>query len=997
MLSPGLHKQIFKNAERRRLDPKKLGRVEKHLQDHGLWNKSAPQLPDVDLDLGIVGENIEEHFESIARKQYQKYRNLAGVMSSIAIDTPPVPGEWKFQSGWTKYNADGTSQLVSAPDEQVLVFDVEVCVSAGNFPVLATALSPTGWYGWVSEFLVCSDFVRHTDKITVDMHIPLECDGTVREKLVIGHHVAYDRSHVSDQYNLKETKTRFLDTLSLHMCVSGLTGSQRSIMNTKTNPKWFKWMGVGTTNSLAKVYEFYCEKELVKDTRDLFVSGSMDDIRAHFQECMRYCASDVAATREVFQVVWPKFTAHAPHPVTFGGMLEMGTSYLPINYEWPNYTQKCEQMYTEVTSELKNTLMAVADEALKKMIGGQYEDDPWLCNLDWSLHKTAVGDDKLDREWSDPDNIHGFIAHKVAFMAESKRDRLHMPGYPKWYRDICMRASEPGYKPGPQKISTLTKVTPYLLQMTWKGFPLHHIKGQGWGYLVSKDDNDGRSVSQPIEISVDFDSHDWFKLEDGVSSDDVTDDEDLVPGYHFYRLPHKDGADYNVGNPLAKDFLSKMDDGTLSSCGSYNAKHTIGMNKMLSYWRGARKRIMGQKEVWRNDGSGVILPHVITAGTVTRRAVEPTWLTVSNPKRDRIGSEVKAMVRAPAGYCLVGADVDSQELWIAAVLGDAQFSGIHGSTAFGWMTLQGNKSDGTDLHSKTADTIGTDRDIAKIFNYGRIYGAGDRFAVRLLKQHNPSLTDDAAKEIAKKLYTLTKGVKMYQLTRSGARIAHTLGMEFSRGDIISYDDLKRILSATRLDWSARGDIVMPEKMWSDGTESEMFNKLESIARSQVPQTPVLACRISNALLPRYVGNDYMTSRVNWAVQSSGVDYLHLLLTCTRWLIEKFDIDARFCISIHDEVRYIVHEKDKYRAALALQISNLLTRSLFSYKLNMMDLPLSVAFFSAVDIDTVWRKEVDFDCVTPSNEKGLFVGHNVQPGESVDIYSLMEKLKGDMCE
>ena len=29
---------------------------------------------------------------------------------------------------------------------------------------------------------------------------------------------------------------------------------------------------------------------------------------------------------------------------------------------------------------------------------------------------------------------------------------------------------------------------------------------------------------------------------------------------------------------------------------------------------------------------GAILPRVITAGTVTRRAVEPTWLTASNPR-----------------------------------------------------------------------------------------------------------------------------------------------------------------------------------------------------------------------------------------------------------------------------------------------------------------------------------------------------------------------------
>ena len=37
-----------------------------------------------------------------------------------------------------------------------------------------------------------------------------------------------------------------------------------------------------------------------------------------------------------------------------------------------------------------------------------------------------------------------------------------------------------------------------------------------------------------------------------------------------------------------------------------------------------------------------------------------------------------------------------------------------GCTAFGWMTLQGNKNDKTDLHSKTAETVGISRDHAKV-------------------------------------------------------------------------------------------------------------------------------------------------------------------------------------------------------------------------------------------------------------------------------------------
>ena len=59
------------------------------------------------------------------------------------------------------------------------------------------------------------------------------------------------------------------------------------------------------------------------------------------------------------------------------------------------------------------------------------------------------------------------------------------------------------------------------------------------------------------------------------------------------------------------------------------------------------------------------------------------------------------------------------------------------------------------------------------------------------------------------------------------------------------------------------------------------------------------------LEPHNVDSDFMTSRVNWVVQSSGVDYLHLLLVCMNWLFDKYEIDGRFCISIHDEVYFVL--------------------------------------------------------------------------------------------
>lgn len=54
--------------------------------------------------------------------------------------------------------------------------------------------------------------------------------------------------------------------------------------------------------------------------------------------------------------------------------------------------------------------------------------------------------------------------------------------------------------------------------------------------------------------------------------------------------------------------------------------------------------------------------------------------------------------------------------------------------------------------------------------------------------------------------------------------------------------------------------------------------------------------------------------------------------------------------------------------------------MFAHALGMQDLPQSVAFFSAVDIDTCLRKEVTMDCVTPSNPAGVERKYGLPPGE-----------------
>lgn len=398
---------------------------------------------------------------------------------------------------------------------------------------------------------------------------------------------------------------------------------------------------------------------------------------------------------------------------------------------------------------------------------------------------------------------------------------------------------------------------------------------------------------------------------------------DLEDCCYFLRLPHKDGPSHRVGNPLSKDFLSKFSDNVLAG-DAVTAERVVEIAKMLSYWRNNRDRITGQLVVWLEKGDlpkhlrgdemeyGAIVPQVVVCGTLTRRAMEPTWMTASNAQRERVGSELRAMVQTPRGYKMVGADVDSQELWIASVLGDSHAGGIHGATPFGWMTLSGTKAAKTDMHSVTAQAVGISRDHAKVMNYARIYGAGQNFAERLLKQFNPTFSDAEARSKAIKMFTLTKGKKFYYLREQ-------FRDEFPHRGYSAFEALKMAKISNK-----SVEELFERACWQGGTESAMFNRLEQIADSEAPVTPFLGGRLSRALEPQEGTEDrFLPTRINWVVQSGAVDFLHLMLVCMRWLMGN---RLRFCLSFHDEVRYLVEERYAYRAALAMHVTNLLTRA-----------------------------------------------------------------------
>ncbi|VDP68649.1 unnamed protein product [Schistosoma mattheei] len=186
----------------------------------------------------LSGSNVKEHLDSVAKELSHPYMKLLESFGS----PPELPKVWESSSGWTK--GDKTYS-VEAPLEDALIFDTEVLVKEGHVPTMAVALTSDGWYvlnvvlqfcrySWTSERLSVYDDNCLNDINAFNSLIPIY--GSKNKdisKCVIGHF---------------GTGLRFVDTLSLHVAVSGLTSTQRFLKTSAdkhlfNNKTWQEFIG----------------------------------------------------------------------------------------------------------------------------------------------------------------------------------------------------------------------------------------------------------------------------------------------------------------------------------------------------------------------------------------------------------------------------------------------------------------------------------------------------------------------------------------------------------------------------------------------------------------------------------------------------------------------------------------------------------------------------------------------------------------------------------
>jgi DNA polymerase gamma 1 len=855
---------------------------------HGLDGQKDKTVP-VNLQIPC-GLTVDDLLDEIARRTKPQIDQLNRLLYTVSprLERLRVPRVMPYGPGWWQWN--GKKWIATdAPNNIVAVVDFETTWTNDDtewFPVCLVAIDDkASIVVWLADG-------------TKDQLEPLLDFGA--GSMLVGHNVSYDRSFIKAEYAKERTATRFWDTMSAFIAVRGITNQQRAALLKNQKEQVFvgEWADETTTNGLDAVYEFYGLGKLDKGVRQQLVDNGWAWVRRNLDKVLMYCIQDVIATIRVFNHVYPEWLLSQPSPVNRWAQIELGSVWVPLSKDrWPNYAATCDRLVGEIEAkagsflrdrvqkvietykpacmELVSALKPVRADVIARSKSLDFETGKerkaWV-----ELEFEHKAEPYLDRFCEDlPVNL-ASLDWTPALSGATK-------GLPKWYRGI---KGEYGVR---------KRWAPLVLELQWNGKPVY------W----------------------DVEAVPFYHNDQGKPGDRAGFATEEGP------IPHPEKRGKRVTSLFAKGFVDASENGTLSAPDP-EVKDMLREYISTTLWSSMQSRIHGLK-IHSLEGFPVCIPRMAVTGTISRRCADSVWQVLANPKAKRIGSELKSLIEVPSDeYVFLGADVEAQEAWLAALIGDALATGVNGSTGFAYSIYIGSKEAKTDFHSLNMIFAGLDnRDQAKPLGFGCLYGAGVKGNADYLQKVQP------------------------KLTRSEAENTATVFVGKFKGERDRYGS------------------------YCGGLASEAFNAMAAVANSHNPVTPVLKAALTRALAN---SRDFATSRNNWVIQSSGADFRDCLVAFGAYFFELLGVDGRLILTIHDEIRYMVRKSDTRKAAYALQLAHIYTRALFVREMGMDCLPASVAWFPLIDVDTVIRKEVFLTCVTPSQTEPIAPGYSLKPSD-----------------
>lgn len=209
--------------------------------------------------------------------------------------------------------------------------------------------------------------------------------------------------------------------------------------------------------------------------------------------------------------------------------------------------------------------------------------------------------------------------------------------------------------------------------------------------------------------------------------------EEYVAGAPYTKIkmePFNPGSRHDIANRLqvlfgwkpeefTEDGHPKLDETILKSLPYPEAKL---LNKYMLIQKRIGQLAEGKEALLKHSKNGRIHGKVNALGAVTHRMThsKPNIAQVPSGK-SVFGDEFRELFIVAALKKLVGCDADALELRCLA-----GYMARYDGGAYIKTVLEGNKDNGTDMHTLNANALGCSRDDAKTWFYAFIYGSGDQ-------------------------------------------------------------------------------------------------------------------------------------------------------------------------------------------------------------------------------------------------------------------------------
>lgn len=583
------------------------------------------------------------------------------VLTDYFMDTTRIttfiPAELiKRSAGWVCYPHTDYSKPVLGlpPQELVYTLDTETFVQhtvskygLNRFapPIIATATSDRAHYIWLHPALTRE--LASGEKMKVEL-VPLE----ERRSLVLYWNSAYDVPRVLNSYDYN-SQVMAIDLMSMHITRHGFSTDQRDILKSllKKGEKHLPlWARVGSGNSLIAAYNYHCASTLKdcyrldkedKEIRDFFVKmtslSELDD-ESVFQEMVSYANKDSTYTYELSKRVLPDYLRAQGSLLSLACHSDLALSKFNVDeVQWEDFFQHSEEMYHTLLEENGRTFDLIAKQLFESYDSGYITEediasDPYYSNWDWKdkgrlrkvVRKYYTAYDRLgnplDGEHLLPEKtkVSEYLTqlqtlspkiHKIK-LSRKEEEFLETPGYgiPRWVWPL--------FDPAKRTLGLTNKsvIAHQLLRMKYRGHPILHDQ-----------ENKFHIVNESGAI---------------------------------IKLPHKDGVGLNVGSFLAKDYIRLFEDGEITSdTQQEKLARVFEIAKLTAYWTSARSRVAEYYVHPSGDGvTGTVMCNFTPCQTLSQRGASKLISTIPDPQVDKIGSDVKTLMRPRQGRTLVGVD-----------------------------------------------------------------------------------------------------------------------------------------------------------------------------------------------------------------------------------------------------------------------------------------------------------------------------------------------------